>query len=574
MNVVINEKGERFKAIDIEDVAKSGKYNCVCCNERMVFVNKSDIRNCHFRHYPKSKCISNIDKTYNENKKSNFHYDWQKIFPKQNIEICFNEDDNKHIADIYLENNNNKLVIEIQHSPISEINIKERTDFYTKHNRKLLWIFDIKNSSQISKVKTHDRDICIIKFIKKIYFTSITPDMLLLDTGDEYLYKINDIIDADKEQITVSNIIKKDIFIENLKKDYDVNINNNLIFSNPDIEYYDFEKIISNCNVDNVSKDKLQIICSLISKNRFLYFNFKLLISSLSTLSNKNIELCNLLFLWFKNKFYKFNLPVKFGKYEGENYDDITDIKIKNWYAENLNCDCSKKYENKKCNKCDLLTNCNIESLSFFYNKTDIINNLDIYKSTVELYNNILFDNQNPYFSVNIEENKKLSTYIFKPHCDYNLFILLGNTYCNIDKCIFCNDRNIMKIIDFNFDICIKCFNYNKHNISEFTKKINVANYKRKKREIEAEKLIKIKQEEENQKYIKEKLEREEREKQERLINEKIELEKLEHMFNQKINENGENKISVKKIIMTKKKSKNRKLKDNKYIINDIYNYI
>lgn len=599
MNVVINEKGERYKAIDIEEVAKSGKYNCVCCNEKMVFVNKCEIRNCHFRHYPKSKCITNTDKVYMENKKTEFHYDWQKIFPEKNIEVCFTENDIKHIADIYLENNNNKLVIEIQHSPISELHIKERNEFYTKYNRKLLWIFDIKNNSEIIKINTHDKDIQTIKFNKKIYFNTIPYNMLLLDNGGDYLYKINEIIDDDDEIITIKEVIDKKVFINNLVKEYDININYNIINSITNIKNYDFEKIILSSDIDNISKDKLQIILSLLSKNKFMYYDFKLLIKSLSTLSHKNKDLLDLINVWFKNNFYKKNITVKFGKYEGELYENINNVKIKNWYVENIDCDCDKKYENKKCNKCNVLTNCKIDSINYLFYNADNITNLDVYNCISELYNCILLDNKDPAQCINIHKQKKMSNYTFKPMCNYNLFVLLWSNYCELDKCLFCNSRAIVSIINIHFDICKQCFNNYKNDEKNLAQKIKTTNEEK---EIQmAEKLAQ---------QIKEEMEREEmllksivQNENERILKESaIEKEKLymtepenntimeeiifipdenkismDNIFQLKmLEEQKNNKIIREKYILEKLKKKNRTSKKKKNIIvtHDIFNYI
>ena len=81
MNIVINDDGKRIRASDIKNYIKTDKYKCVCCNEKMIYVHGNDSRICHFRHYSNSDCVSITDKEYAENKKSDFHFNWQALFP-------------------------------------------------------------------------------------------------------------------------------------------------------------------------------------------------------------------------------------------------------------------------------------------------------------------------------------------------------------------------------------------------------------------------------------------------------------------------------------------------------------
>lgn len=552
MNIVINEKGERLRASDIEHVIKSNKYKCICCDEKMVFVNGSDLRNCHFRHYPKSKCIINNDKEYIENKKSIFHYNWQKNFPNLNVEIYFNEDNIKHIADIYLENANDKLVIEIQHSPISHDKILERTNFYKQNGRELLWIFDIENNSGIEKIVTHDFDNTIIKFKNKIYFDSISTEILLLDDGGEYLYKINPIINADKELFIIKEFINKKTFIQNLINKYNIQI---IIpsFINTNIINYDFENIIDYLNIENTSQDKLRIIVSLFTKIRTPCFNFILLIKTFSTLSAKNKMLYDMVYMWFKNKYFKNNLIIKFGKYKDTYYDNFNNVKLKQWYVENINCDCCYYNNAKKCNKCDVLINCKIDLLNHYYFNTEYIDNLEIYNCMDELNNNILYNGYDPTLSANIK-NKK-SQFIFKSSYNIELYNLIESNLLNLNSCIICGYKTIIKIFKKEFGLCYKCLNDNKNNIDLFNTKIIDIQFTNQQNKFLQE--IKYKQEEE---------EKERRRIEHKIVEEnKNKLLVSEHIC-EKINE--KTRSAKNKIIIVNKKTKAQ------YTTYDIFDYI
>jgi hypothetical protein len=551
MNIVINEKGVRLRASDIEHVIKSNKYNCICCNEKMVFVNGSELRNCHFRHYPKSKCLINNDKEYIENKKSTFHYNWQKLFPNQNIEIYFNENDKKHIADIYLENanNNDKLVIEIQHSPISHDKILERTNFYKQNGRELLWIFDIENNFGIEKIVTHDVNNTIIKFKNKIYFDTIPTELLLLDDGGEFLYKINPIVDADKELFIIKEFINKKIFIQNLKNKYNIQIVEPL-FTNTNIINYDFENIIDNLNIQISSQDKLRIIISLFTKINKPCYNFQLLIKTFATLSSKNKILYDMIYLWFKNRYFNNNLIIKFGKYEDEEYDNFNNRKLKQWYVENINCDCCYYDNTKKCNKCEVLINCKIDLLNYYFFKTENIDNLEIYKCMDELNNNILYNGHDPTLSTNIK-NKK-SQIIFKPSYNIELYNLIECKLLNLNSCIFCKYETIIKIFKKKFGICYKCLNDNKNNIDSFNTKIIDIQFT-----IQQEKILQ---------EIKYKQEREEIEKIEYAIQEqKLLKQEMQEKEKKEMQEKEKNKNEI---IIVNKKTKTQ------YTTYNIFDYI
>ena len=90
----------------------------------------------HWYHKSKKECDSWYEPM------TDWHLTWQNKFPEKNREITIWDKDNQitHRADICL---NNKLVIEIQHSPINPEEILQREIFYGKNG--LIWILDGKS---------------------------------------------------------------------------------------------------------------------------------------------------------------------------------------------------------------------------------------------------------------------------------------------------------------------------------------------------------------------------------------------------------------------------------------------
>lgn len=80
----------------------------------------------HWKHKSLEKCDSWSEP------ETEWHRGWKNNFPKEFQEVVkFNEvTGEKHIADIH--NTNNNLTIEIQHSPITQEEIKSREAFLRK----------------------------------------------------------------------------------------------------------------------------------------------------------------------------------------------------------------------------------------------------------------------------------------------------------------------------------------------------------------------------------------------------------------------------------------------------------
>jgi competence CoiA-like predicted nuclease len=85
-----------------------------------------------------------------------WHKKWKLVFGKDNCEIAISQDGVKHIADIVT---NNKVIIELQNSPIQKPIIRIRETFYGK---KMIWVINgthFKNNFVIKKSRLDEDDI-------------------------------------------------------------------------------------------------------------------------------------------------------------------------------------------------------------------------------------------------------------------------------------------------------------------------------------------------------------------------------------------------------------------------------
>lgn len=126
-------KDENGNLVEIDEVKPNKKYFCPCCGAELV-VKRGDIRVHHFSH----RSLSDCDSFYEPMTK--WHLDWQRRFPKQCREVVVKNNGETHRADVLLRNL--KLVIEFQHSHISDADVYKRNKFYTEAGYRIIWVFD------------------------------------------------------------------------------------------------------------------------------------------------------------------------------------------------------------------------------------------------------------------------------------------------------------------------------------------------------------------------------------------------------------------------------------------------
>ena len=130
------ENGERISAeLAVEKGIRNG-LRCPSCKALVVLRNGTQ-RVCHFAHRKGADCDSFTADM------SEWHLEWQKTFPEDCREIVLEGENElgkieKHRADVLYHG----VVVEFQHSPISEIEFWRRNYFYSRQATHLLWIFD------------------------------------------------------------------------------------------------------------------------------------------------------------------------------------------------------------------------------------------------------------------------------------------------------------------------------------------------------------------------------------------------------------------------------------------------
>ena len=119
--------------IDIDDAKQEEKYFCPVCGGELQ-IKKGDIREHHFAH------LAGICEDQWNYDMSEWHREWQRMFPKNTREIVIEHNREKHRADILTGN----TVIEFQHSPMSPDEFRERNQFYTEAGYNVVWLFDMR----------------------------------------------------------------------------------------------------------------------------------------------------------------------------------------------------------------------------------------------------------------------------------------------------------------------------------------------------------------------------------------------------------------------------------------------
>jgi competence CoiA-like predicted nuclease len=117
-----DEKGNKIKA------SRKAIATCFHCGEKLI-PKCGEVNTWHWSHSKKTECES-IGKDM-----SQWHIDWQEMFPEENREVKVMYKDSYRIADVKL---NSGLVIEFQHSPILNEVIWERE----KAHENMIWILD------------------------------------------------------------------------------------------------------------------------------------------------------------------------------------------------------------------------------------------------------------------------------------------------------------------------------------------------------------------------------------------------------------------------------------------------
>ena len=129
--------------VSVECAATEESYFCpVCGNPVMVKAATSKNIRKHFAHRRNCLCFDNW-----KHDMSDWHFDWQSMFPIENREVVVENDGIYHRADILINN----TVIEFQHSPIQCSEFEERNYFYKNCGYRVIWLFDATDKMKIGE---------------------------------------------------------------------------------------------------------------------------------------------------------------------------------------------------------------------------------------------------------------------------------------------------------------------------------------------------------------------------------------------------------------------------------------
>lgn len=144
MQIAIKKSGER---IHINEALKNLMYYCpICKNELMQ--KRGDMRIHHFAHYSnKDEKQNNCPLRYYSGM-TEWHFNWLNRFNKENIEIILENENQKFVADVLINN----TVIEFQSKNLTIEQFRERNSFYTFLRYKVIWIFDLIDEYQSKKI--------------------------------------------------------------------------------------------------------------------------------------------------------------------------------------------------------------------------------------------------------------------------------------------------------------------------------------------------------------------------------------------------------------------------------------
>ena len=131
MYIAEDRNGNRIYATKL--TSKEEQYFCPVCKSE-VRLKVGSVNEPHFAHVSLEQCLDDFS-----NDMSEWHREWQMLFPERNREVVIEHNGEIHRADVLCYG----TVIEFQHSPISEIEFWRRNEFYTAAGYKVVWIFDL-----------------------------------------------------------------------------------------------------------------------------------------------------------------------------------------------------------------------------------------------------------------------------------------------------------------------------------------------------------------------------------------------------------------------------------------------
>ena len=129
---------ENNESVYITESERDKKYHCSLCNREVIRKIGNGGRRPHFAHKASIEGDSCDGWHYDM---TDWHLDWQEKFPVKCQEGVVEHDGKKHRADVLIEDQ--RLVIEFQHSHLSPEEYSDRNNFYKSCGYDVVWLFDM-----------------------------------------------------------------------------------------------------------------------------------------------------------------------------------------------------------------------------------------------------------------------------------------------------------------------------------------------------------------------------------------------------------------------------------------------
>lgn len=204
-----------FNRIHIENAVVKQECYCPSCGARL-FQRKGQLPRHHFAHMPGHVCTDTWASQYDM---SDWHYEWQNSFPKQNQEVLLKLGETKHRADVLI----GRAVTEFQHANMSAKTFSDRNAFYFNLGYKVIWVFDLLEQYASGQLSC-DEDKKTFHWVKPRntfnLFDILTGRVELffhVESADqERLVKVGRVSDSGFEKFTVSRWFDKEEFMNYL----------------------------------------------------------------------------------------------------------------------------------------------------------------------------------------------------------------------------------------------------------------------------------------------------------------------------------------------------------------------
>lgn len=260
MKYALDSNGNRICA----DVAEKGHdFFCDVCKNDVVLY-KGQIISPHFEHKP-----GGCSDSWNY-EMSDWHWNFQAMFPEDCRERTLTYDDVTHRADILQDN----MVIEFQHSKMSIGEFDDRTDFFLRNGYSLSWVVDVSDPLKSGRLKLVYEDGKLIGYWTRPMhmFDHVTNRML--DSHDFALWFSDENCDMFRVGRILSDsgtsVLKFEVMNAWIRKK-DSEFFDTKVFFNHEI-HYDIPSFVYVKNYVSVSCDDSFIDClSLCTEHEIVY---------------------------------------------------------------------------------------------------------------------------------------------------------------------------------------------------------------------------------------------------------------------------------------------------------------